>query len=368
MSHLRDVLPRVAGPGARPGPCVVGVLEGEGIGPEVIGVARQALRALEASGTVAAEVRLGPRSPGFDEACAFCAEIFAAGGPLLCGPFGGRFVYDLRRRFDLFCKLSPLKPSPALRGASRLRPEFLADVDILVVRENTGGVYQGRWGETPGPEGRVAEHSFGYAETEVRRILAVGARLAASRRRRMAVIVKPGGVPSISRLWCDCAADASRAAGVDLANLDVDYAAYKLVQHAHDLDVIVAPNMFGDILADLGAVLLGSRGVSFSGNFSPAGAAVYQTNHGAAKDLAGTGRANPAGQVLSLAMLLRESFGLDDAASLLEAALEDAWASGFRTFDVMAPGASLVGTAAMGDRIAESVARLAGRRDPVLVR
>jgi 3-isopropylmalate dehydrogenase len=184
----------------------------------------------------------------------------------------------------------------------------------------------------------------------------------------MAVIVKPGGVPSISRLWCDCAAEAARAAEVELLNLDVDYAAYRLVQDARDFDVIVAPNMLGDILIDLGAVLLGSRGASFSGNFSPDGAAVYQTNHGAAKDLAGTGRANPAGQVLSLAMLLRESFGLGDAASLLEAALEDAWARGFRTFDVMTAGASLVGTVEMGDRIAESVTRLAGRRDPVLVR
>jgi len=368
MSYLRDVLPRVSCPRGHPGRRIVGVLEGEGIGPEVIGVALRALGALEASGIPCADVRRGPRNPGFEEASAFCAETFAAGGAVLCGPFGGRFVYDLRRRFDLFCKLSPLTPSPALRGASRLRPEFLAGVDILAVRENTGGVYQGRWGETSTPGGRVAEHFFCYGETEVRRILAVGARLAASRRRRMAVIVKPGGVPSISQLWCDCAAEAARAAEVELANLDVDYAAYRLVQDARDFDVIVAPNMLGDILIDLGAVLLGSRGASFSGNFSTEGAAVYQTNHGAAKDLAGSGRANPAGQVLSLAMLLRESFGLGDAASLLEAALEDAWARGFRTFDVMTPGASLVGTAEMGDRIAESVTRLAARRDPLLVR
>lgn len=369
VTHLWENILVPSGPDRAAGARVVGVLEGEGVGPEVIGVSLQALAALEGCGLAPVEVRCGPRDPGFEEASAFCAGIFQAGGAVLSGPFGGRFVYDLRRRFDLFCKLSPLKPSAALRGASRLRPEFLAGVDIVVVRENTGGVYQGRWGETSGPGGRVAEHSFSYGEAEVRRILAVGARLAASRRGRMTVIVKPGGVPSVSRLWCDCAADAACAAGVELANLDADYAAYRLVQHAHDLDVIVAPNMLGDILIDLGAVLLGSRGASFSGNFSPAGDAVYQTNHGAARDLAGTGRANPAGQVLSLAMLLRESFRLDGAASLLEAALEDAWLRGFRTFDVMAPGATVVGTAEMGDRIAESVARLgAGRSHPVLVR
>jgi 3-isopropylmalate dehydrogenase len=177
----------------------------------------------------------------------------------------------------------------------------------------------------------------------------------------MAVIVKPGGVPSVSRLWCDCATEAGRAAGVETSNIDVDYAAYRLVQHPQDFDVIVAPNMLGDILIDLGAVLVGSRGATFSGNFSPAGAAVYQTNHGAAKDLAGTGRANPGGQVLSLAMLLRESLGLPEAATLLEAALEDAWRRGFRTFDVMEPGATLVGTEEMGHRIAESVSRLGER-------
>ncbi len=369
MPHLRELIFETSGSGRSDGQPVFGVLEGEGVGPEVIRVSLKALAALEAHGFARVEVRHGPKNPGFEEAAAFCARTFAAGGAILSGPFGGRFVYDLRRRFDLFCKLSPLKPSPALRGASRLRPEFLAGVDILFVRENTGGIYQGRWSETAGPGGRVAEHSFSYGEAEVRRIVAAGARLAASRRRRMTVVVKPGGVPSVSALWCDCAADAARAAGVELTNLDVDYAAYRLVQQASDFDVIVAPNMLGDILIDLGAVLLGSRGASFSGNFSASGAAVYQTNHGAAKDLAGSGRANPAGQVLSLAMLLRESFGLDEAASLLEAALEDAWTAGFRTFDVMVPGARLVGTAEMGDRIAESIARLAVRRGrPVLAR
>jgi 3-isopropylmalate dehydrogenase len=270
-------------------------------------------------------------------------------------------VYDLRLRFDLFCKLSPVRSCAALHGAARLRPEALAGVDILAVRENTGGVYQGRWNVSSGPDGRLAEHASSYGEGQVRRILSVGAKAAAARRRRMAVIVKPGGVPAVSALWCDCAAEAARAAGIEVLNLDVDYAAYRLVQHAQDFDVIVAPNMLGDILIDLGAVLIGSRGATFSGNFSATGAAVYQTNHGAAKDLAGTGRANPAGQVLSLAMLLRESLFLGEAATLLESAVEDAWRRGFRTFDVLEPGATLVGTEEMGRRIAESIARLGAR-------
>jgi 3-isopropylmalate dehydrogenase len=370
VSYLRESISTSRGPGRAGAAPVLGVLEGEGVGPEVVAASVGLMSELEAAGFPAVEVRRGPRDGGFEGAAAFCEATFASGGAVLSGPFGGRFVYDLRRRLDLFCKLSPIRPSPALRGACRLKPEAVDGVDILVVRDNAAGIYQGRWSErsTP-PEGRVAEHAFSYAEADVRRIAAVAARAAAARRRGMVVIVKPGGIPSVSRLWCDCAADAARAAGVEATYLDVDYAAYRLVQHARDFDVIVAPNMLGDILNDLGAVLLGSRGASFSGNFSPAGAAVYQTNHGAAKDLAGTDRANPAAQVLSLAMLLRESFGLDAAAGLLEAALEDAWRRGYRTFDVAAPGTLVVGTAEMGDRIAESVARLAAERQgPVLVR
>ncbi|HEX5136159.1 MAG TPA: isocitrate/isopropylmalate family dehydrogenase [Planctomycetota bacterium] len=366
MSRLTDSLPALPMPAAGQRP--VGVLAGEGVGPEVIRVSLRILSALASAGFPGVEVRHGPSDRGFDAAAAFCEETFAAGGAILSGPFAGRFVYDLRRRFDLYCKLSPLRPPPALRDATRLRPESVAGADILVVRDNAGGIYQGTWGERVTPAGRLAEHAFSYAEADVRRILAAGARLARRRRGRMAVIVKPGGIPSVSRLWCDCAADAARDAGIEATNLDVDYAAYRLIQHPQDFDVICAPNMCGDVLNDLGAVLLGSRGVSFSGNFSGAGAAVYQTNHGAAKDLAGTDRANPAAQVLSLAMLLRESLRLDEAAALLERALEDAWARGFRTADVAGPGSTVVGTAAMGDRIAESVARLAGRGDPVLVR
>lgn len=366
--HVSRFLDRIFEPLPDRAQRVLGVLEGDGVGPEVIRVSLEALRALESAGLPRTDVRVLPY-PAFEEAAAFCGETFAAGGAVLAGPFPGRFVYDLRRRFDLFCKLSPLRPSPALRSAARLRPECLEGVDILVIRENVGGIYQGRWTEKATPRGRVAEHAFSYAEEDVRRILAVGAKLAARRRGRMAVVVKPGGIPSVSRLWCDCAADIGRAAGIEVSNVDADHAAYRLIQHPKDLDVIVAPNMLGDILNDLGAVLLGSRGVSFSGNFSAAGGAVYQTNHGAAKDLAGSGRCNPAGQVLSLAMLLRESFDQGDAASLLEAALEETWLHGFRTFDVASPGARIVGTAEMGDRIVEAIARLAARRaEPAFAR
>ena len=165
---------------------------------------------------------------------------------------------------------------------------------------------------------------------------------------------KDGGVPAISEIWRDCAVAAARAAGVECSFANVDLAAYLLIQHAHNLDVIVAPNLFGDVLADLGAVLLGSRGVSYSGNFSSRGAAVYQTNHGAALDLAGTDRANPMGQIFSLAMLLHESFGLTREAALIENAVSQVWREGWRTQDIAAPRHRVVGCEKMGDLVADA--------------
>ena len=352
-------------PASRP---VIGVLNGEGIGPEVVGAALQVLTALDAAGLSRFDIRMGgaigreaePRQGSLTkETEAFCAEIFACGGVIFTGPGEGRFVYDLRRRFDLFCKIVPLRACDELNAETRLRPEFVKGVDIVLVRENTSGIYQGKWAiETSRPDERRAIHSFGYSEREVRRIIEPAARIAAGRQARLLVIVKDGGLPALTEIWRDCAASVTRAAGVGCSFANIDLAAYMLIQHAQDLDVIVAPNLFGDVLADLGAVLLGSRGLSFSGNFSSGAAAVYQTNHGAATDLAGMDRANPIGQVFSLAMLLRESFGLVREAALIEDAVLHVWREGWRTQDMAGPGHRIVGCREMGDLVAESVARL----------
>jgi 3-isopropylmalate dehydrogenase len=237
-----------------------------------------------------------------------------------------------------------------------VKAEFARGVDILVVRENLSGVYQGRWRESSRPAaGRVAEHAFEYSEEDVRRILEVASRIALRRGGEIAIVLKEGGVPGISALWRDCAADVATAFGVRCRYLDVDYAAYRLIRHARDLDVVVAPNMLGDVLSDLGAVLIGSRGLSYSGSFSSDGAAVFQTNHGSGYDLVGSDRANPVGQIFSLAMLLRESFGLVREAALIERSAADVWRAGWRTEDVMAPGCRLAGTRKMGQLIAEAL-------------
>jgi 3-isopropylmalate dehydrogenase len=364
-----DLLPnggsmRCTTDGARP---ILGVIEGCGIGPEVVGATLQILAAvgqvlglrfdLRFGGLVGeeAEARFGTPLP--NSTLRFFEQVFDEGGAVLSGPGGGRYVYDLRDRFDLFCKFVPVgsgfPPAPAARRAL----EGAGRIDILIVRDNIGGVYQGRWHSRRTRAGRVAGHSFSYNEAQVQRLAEVAVRAAASRRGGLHVIVKENGVPAISALWRDVSGKVARKYGVKPAFMNIDFAAYELVRNPSRFDVILTPNLFGDILVDLTGVLLGSRGVTFSGNYDAAGHAVYQTNHGCANDLARADVANPAGQILSLAMLLRESFGLADAAALVESAVVAAWKQGWRTADMAQPGCRVVGTKAMTDQIARHILR-----------
>jgi 3-isopropylmalate dehydrogenase len=346
---------------------VIGVLEGTGIGSQVIGSALQVLDSVGQVTGVKFEVRRGALI-GEDalthfgqwlpeEVVGFCSEVFRLGGAILSGPGGGRYVYDLRRRFDLFSKFVPIRPWPELAGAGRMVPRYLQGVDILLVRDNVGGVYQGEGTERITDRGRVAEHSFQYSEREVQRIVEVAARAAADRRGGLHVIVKDGGIPGMSALWREIGTAAARKHGVEAAFMNVDLMAYELIQNAARFDVIVAPNLFGDVLADIAGVLVSSRGVTFSGNFNAEGHGVFQTNHGSAHDLAGTDTANPAGQILSLAMLLRESFGLHHAAATIETSLAEVWRQGFRTADLAEPGCQILGTNAMTERFVQQVLR-----------
>jgi 3-isopropylmalate dehydrogenase len=344
---------------------LIGVLAGTGIGPQVIGTALEVLKAIEQVLHLKFEIRHGGLI-GEDaieehgqwlpeDTAEFCADIFQRGGAILNGPGGGRYVYDLRRRFDLFCKFVPVQPSPELARAGKIAPQFLKDVDLLIIRDNTGGVYQGQWGDRATDKGRVAEHSFNYSEGEVHRLLDVAARAAASRRGSLYVIVKDGGVPTITALWRDVGSAVAKRHGIEAKFMNIDLVAYEIIQNPTRFDVIVAPNLFGDIIADICGVLVSSRGVTFSGNFDPQGHGVYQTNHGCAHDLVGTDTANPAGQMFSLAMLLRESFGLDQAAALIENSLAEVWRSGWRTADLAEPGGKILGTTAMAEKVVAQI-------------
>jgi 3-isopropylmalate dehydrogenase len=354
-------------PLARP-PFVLGVLPGEGIGPEVVGAALTVLDAVVDAHGIEIDVRTageldppGPYGAELGETIdAFFARTFAASGPVLCGAVGGRFVYQLRERFDLFCKLVPVRPSASLLDASIVRPERLAGTDVLLVRENIGGLYLGEFGRTEA--GRVAYQHVTYTAEQVDRIIDVAVRAAAQRRHRLAVITKGGGIPEISALWRERAAIVTEGRGVAVEEVEVDNACFQLVADPQRFDVVVAPNLLGDVVADAATLVLGSRGMSFSANFGVDGLAVYQTGHGAAYDLAGRDRANPVAQILTLAMLLRESFGLAAAAEAVEDAVEQVLTSGRRTADIAGPSSTVVGTRALAADIAEVVAHAPARQ------
>jgi 3-isopropylmalate dehydrogenase len=345
---------------------VIGVLPGEGIGPEVTAAAVDVLRALEASTGHTFDIRYGgpignaaekeTGKPLTHQVVRFCKSVFADGGAILCGAGGGRFVYELRAQFDLFCKFTPISPLPVLLNTGAVRSTARQGVDLIVVRENMGGAYFGQGSSQIGADGlERVRHTFDYSTGQIARILSVAIRLANLRRGSLTLVVKRSGVPAVSELWAKLFTELTAGEGFDTLILEADNAAYQLIAAAHNFDVIVAPNMLGDILSDLAGVLLASRGLSFSGNFGNAGIAVYQTGHGAAYDLAGRNVANPVGQIHSAAMLLRESFGLVGAAATIEAAVVRTLAAGFRTADLAVPGSTVVGTREFAQRVADAI-------------
>jgi len=351
----------------------IGALPGEGIGPEVVGAALDVLAALDGLGGLSLELRVGPQvasragwAPGrLTEAEAhFVEEVFGDGGAVLCGPRGGRFVYDLRERFDLFCELTPVRPLTVLSDTGPCRAETVRDADLVFVGESLGGLYFGshRKHRRAGSL-REASHRFGYKRRAVDRILRVAVGLALLRRGRLSLVQKSSGAPSISSLWLEAALQLAEPLGVELELLEVDNACYQVVADARHFDVVVSPSLFGDGLADVAALLLGSRGVSHSASFGEQGRAVYQTGHGAARDLAGSDRANPLGQILSLASLLEESFGLGELAAAVRTGTQAVLADGWRTPDLLAPGCTPVGTRELGKRIAERAHAAALRAD-----
>lgn len=336
-------------------PLEVGVIPGEGVGPALTAAAVAVLEA--AARAEGRDLRLSYGPPvsrdGLSPALAeYLRHVFERGGAVLAGAVGGRFVYELRRELDLYCKIVPVRPWRVLLDGSPLRREHVEDVDLVVVRENIGGIYQGR----AHSHADSVEHTFSYTRAHVRRIVAAAAEVAGRRRGRLAVVLKDGGLPEMSALWRSASAEACSASGIEPRFIDVDLCAYELVGSPREFDVIVAPNLMGDVLADLSALLLGGRGMSFSGNFSPAGDAVYQTNHGAAFDLVDLDAANPVGQFSAAAMLARESAGAPAIADRIEHAIDAVWRSGVRTRDVARAGDHVVGTRAFTEAVLTAIA------------
>ncbi|WP_372368917.1 isocitrate/isopropylmalate family dehydrogenase [Candidatus Uabimicrobium sp. HlEnr_7] len=337
----------------------IGVLKGEGVGSHIIDCSLKLLLYLPQNFDISYGGAIGKLSEKecgeslTKEVIDFCQNVFSKEGAILAGPGGSRFVYELRREFDLFCKVVPLKFYPEIYHANRLKENFAAGTSITLLRENASGIYQGQESLDRSKKDEVWQMTFSYKKSEVEKILTVAAKIAQNSRKKMLVIVKDGGLCEFSKFWRKIAQQTAEEYHVECEFANIDYATYYMIHYAQSLDVIVASNLFGDILADLGSVIMGGRGISFSGNFSQHKAAVYQTNHGSAYDLQGQNKANPVGQFYSLAMLLRESFHLDKEAFFIEEAVRRSWEQGTWTFDVAPHDSSFVTT----DKMTESVSR-----------
>ena len=347
------------------------VLAGDGIGPEVTAAARRVLERAAAPGghTLEFDERLiggcsidacgTPLADDVLDACRAAQAVLlgAVGGPRWDDPSARvrpeQGLLALRKGLSLFANLRPVKPHPALAHASPLRSERLGDVDILVVRELTGGLYFGtpRLRETKNGRRRAVD-TMEYTEDEIRRVVALAFRLARTRRRKVTSVDK-ANVLETSRLWRQVTQEVARDfPDVALDHMLVDTAAMRLVAAPGSFDVLVTENMFGDILTDEASVLAGSMGLLPSASIGDGGPGVYEPIHGSAPDIAGRGTANPVGAILSAALLLRYSLGLEREAAAVERAVHGAIARGARTVDL---GGAL-GTAAMTDAVVELIA------------
>jgi 3-isopropylmalate dehydrogenase len=363
----------------------IATIPGDGVGPDVTAAARRVVDAAGAAfgfsvdwseflvGGAAIDAHGVAIRPEDVAACGAADAILlgAVGGPKWSDPSAAvrpeQALFALRGGLGLYANLRPVSVHPALIAASPLRPELLAGVDILIVRELTGGIYFGARREPSGAPGeRSAEDTLPYAEAEVRRVVELAFSLAARRRGHVTSVDK-ANVLATSRLWRTVASEigASRP-DVTLAHQLVDSCAMLLVRRPADFDVIVTENLFGDILSDEAAVLAGSLGMLPSASLGERRTAhgtfgLYEPIHGSAPDIAGRDLANPIGTILSAAMLLRLSLGREDAAAAVEAAVCATLDDGHRTADLLPPsgdetGLRRVGTTGMTDAIVERIA------------
>jgi len=343
----------------------IALLPGDGIGPEVTA---EAVRALTAVGELfgyqfeTAEHAIGatafarfgePFPPATRDAVVQADAVLlgAVGDPALDRaprhhrPEAG--LLALRKLLKVYANLRPVAVHPALAHASPLRPERLAGVDVLIVRELTGGLY---YGEPRGRDEQSAVNTLRYTAAEVERVARVAFEAARGRKKRVTSVDK-ANVLEVSQLWRDVVTRVGASyPDVTLEHLYVDYAAMRLVTDPASLDVLVTENLFGDILSDEAAVLAGSLGLLPSASLGN-GPGLFEPVHGSAPDIAGQGIANPVGAISSVAMLLRHGLGLGEAADLVDRAVRGVLDAGVRTRDLARAGEPAVGSREFGDRV-----------------
>lgn len=351
------------------------ILPGDGIGPEVTAAAREVLEALMERADFQLSISEGEIGG---------AAIDAHGVPLtdavveqarqsdavLLGAVGGpkwesverelrpeRGLLRIRRELDLFANLRPAILFPQLADASSMRRNLVAGLDIMIVRELTGGIY---FGEPRGIERldsgeRRGFNTLVYSESEIRRIAHSAFGIAMQRDRRL-VSVDKANVLESSELWREVMEETSREyPEVELSHMYVDNAAMQLVRAPKQFDVIVTGNMFGDILSDAAAMLTGSIGMLPSASLNADSRGLYEPIHGSAPDIAGKDRANPLAAVLSVSMMLRYSLGRADLSDIVDGAVSWVLDRGYRTADIVTEETTLVGTNEMGRHVAQRI-------------
>ena len=341
----------------------IAVLPGDGIGPEIIAQAKRVLLHLELDLQLQeAPVGGAGYEAGGDPLPASTLSIAKEADAILFGAVGDprydrlerskrpeQAILGLRKALGLFANLRPAQVYPELAAASALKPEVVAGLDILIVRELTGDIYFGEPRGIRTVEGvREGFDTMRYSEAEIRRIARVGFEAARKRKRRLCSVDK-ANVLETSQLWREVLSRESKTyPDVELTHMYVDNCAMQLVRDPKQFDVIVTGNMFGDILSDEASMLTGSIGMLPSASLDERGKGLYEPIHGTAPDIAGRDVANPLAAILSAALMLRYSLGRPDAAARIEHAVSKVLQSGLRTADIHTPGTRRVGTAEMG--------------------
>ncbi|HKE38238.1 MAG TPA: 3-isopropylmalate dehydrogenase [Casimicrobiaceae bacterium] len=352
----------------------IAVLPGDGIGPEIVAEALKLLDHLRRDG-LAIETEAAPiGGAGYDAARQplpeTTLELARNADAVLLGAVGGprydslprelrpeRGILALRKELGLFANLRPALLYPQLAGASTLKPEVVAGLDLMIVRELTGDIY---FGQPRGRRTNAAGDAEGfdtmlYSAPEIRRIARVGFEIARKRNRRLCSVDK-ANVLDTSILWREeLTAVGTSYPDVELSHMYVDNAAMQLVRNPRQFDVIVTGNLFGDILSDEASMLAGSIGMLPSASLDAHDKGLYEPIHGSAPDIAGEDKANPLAMILSLAMMFRYTFARSDVAERIEGAVRRVLGSGLRTADVAAPEERSVGTREMGDAVLKAI-------------
>lgn len=354
----------------------IAVLPGDGIGPEIMAEAVKSLDAVQK--------RFGLSFTYMHADVGGCAidrhgealpketlDICDKGDAILFGSVGGpkweslppqhqperASLLVLRKKYDLFCNLRPGMLSKALAAHSPLRPDLVGDgFDILCIRELTGDIY---FGQPKGREGSGQDErafdTMAYRRSEIERIAHIAFQAAKTRKKKVTSIDK-ANVLTTMVFWREVVVQvAKQYPDIALDHLYVDNATMQLIQNPKRFDVMLCPNMFGDILSDELASICGSIGMLPSASLNADNFGLYEPAGGSAPDIAGQDKANPIAQILSAAMMVRHSFKHEEAARAMESAVEKALAAGLRTGDIAGPNAKIVGTAAMGSAIAENI-------------